>query len=122
MAGVSDFGRGLRTAIQQDLKHAMRSGDAVELRAIRSVLSTIDNAEAVDAAQVFDPSLPRLGETEVPRRSLDLDEVRRLLEAELEGRQRAAGQYRDAGRHDAAEELDREAAVVQGYLDGLPER
>ena len=121
MSPAADFGRSLRESMQQDLKGAMRARDRAALRAIRSMLSTIDNAEAVEAVQAYDPSLPRLGETEVPRRSLGLDEVRGLLKAELSERQRAVSQYREAGEHAAADALEHEAAVVQRYLESLPE-
>ncbi len=101
----------------------MKAKDQVTVAAIRSALSAIANAETVPAPA------PTIGEgpiagavsgvaaTDVPRRDLSDDEVRRILRAEITEREHEAHQYDGAGRSDTADLLRREAAVLENLTD-----
>lgn len=117
---AGDVGRAVRDALGRDLLAARKARDAARTSVLRTLLSTIDNAEAVDAEQRFDPSLPGLGATEVPRRTLDAATVRALFAAELAERRQAAAVYREASRPELALRHETEAEVIAAYLDALP--
>ncbi len=112
----------LRERLSASLGAAMRGRDDVAVSALRSALAALDNAQAVDAAQPGGPVVathPRLagtaagiGAAEVERRSLTENEERGVLQAEIDERLSAAGQFDLGGRPDRAERLRAEAAVL----------
>ncbi|MBD0323662.1 MAG: hypothetical protein ICV72_09780 [Aldersonia sp.] len=100
-----------RTRVEGELRRAMRDRDAITVTALRSVLSAVDNASAVDAS-AHDPST-----SEVPRRRVDLAEVRAIVQRIAEEHEAAARHYTDLGQHETATRLLREAASARRCLD-----
>ncbi|MDR1077710.1 MAG: hypothetical protein LBL55_03425 [Propionibacteriaceae bacterium] len=100
------------TALRVELKRAIRSRDAAAIAALRSLLSTLDNAGAQPVAsqsasstgsEHFAGALAGLGAAEVERRPLDAAEVAQLIDQEVAGRLEQAEHLERAGR-------DRESA------------
>ncbi len=113
----------LQDQLRDALKAAMKQRDQVATTALRAALAAIDNAAAVAvAAPVPAPSgaiagaAPGVGATEVPRRQVDEDEIRRLVGEQRLERQDAADSYDRLGRHELAVRLRDEAAVLDSLL------
>lgn len=87
-SSVADVHASMHTA----LKAAMRARDPLAVAALRS------------------------GLTEAARRELTLDDVRDVLRAEVEERREAAIEIGDAGRPDRADNLRREADLLEAVL------
>lgn len=111
-------GSELRRAIRDDLRSAQRERDVDRVRLYRTLLAAVDNAEAVDAAQDWDYSRPSLGQTEVARRDLGGEDVRTLLQREIDERLDAADQYRQTGKPELAARLDADCLLIAAYLGG----
>lgn len=101
-------------SLRTDLTEAMKSRSTGEVRAIRSLISAIGNAEAVEGPDTYDPSIG--GHADVPRKELTSDEVRSVISGELAEREAAAEQYRRLGQDDAAAELEEEVSVIGRYV------
>jgi uncharacterized protein len=104
---------------------AMKARDMATVRAIRSALGAIDNAEAVDASvesELIDAdstiagAVAGAGSTEVRRRALDDREIDALLQSEVDDRLAAAEEYRTAGADERADLLRTEAEVIGGFI------
>jgi uncharacterized protein len=125
---TADGGAGtVRDCLRAALPEAMKARNSVAVAALRSALGAIDNAEAVDATRIPQPSAghPRLAGTvsglraaEVERRSLSAAEMEEVVRAEVADRHAAASDYERAGQHAHAERLRDEAAVLSSYLGG----
>jgi uncharacterized protein len=128
--------------MRRDLTAAMKARDKPAIAALRSTLAAIDNAEAVDAAQVppagaghpTSEELPPagrerpagegaiagaalgVGAAEVERRALTAAETEALVRREVAERQRAADAYERAGQAPHAERLRAEAELLDAYL------
>jgi uncharacterized protein YqeY len=101
----------------------MKARDRVATAALRSALTAIDNAEAVDVGFAPRPqsgtiagAVAGLGAGEVPRRTITDDDVRAILRDAITERQTAAAQYESLQRHDAAHRLRIEASVLAALL------
>ena len=103
----------------------MAAHDTVVVAALRSALSALDNAEAVQAPSRPAPttdyphiagSVAGLGASEVERRHLTPARVAELLTGEIADRLAAASEYEQWGRPDRAERLWAEADVLSRYL------
>ena len=118
----------LRGLLRRDLTVAMRARDGDAVRALRTALGAIDNAEAVESDAATSGQVGEhvagasagLGSSEAARRELGLDDVRVILAAQVQERTDEAEVYVAHGRADAAATLRAEAAVLRGYLDALP--
>ena len=86
------------TRIEDDIKQAMRAGDAVKRDALRLVISSLKNAEKDKQEPLAD------------------DEVVTVLRRELKRRREAAEAFRSAGAAERAQGEDAEAALIEGYL------
>ncbi len=114
----------IRERLRDALAVAMKARDRSAITALRSALSAIDNAEAVDTpdtpAAVDDSpiagSIRGLGAGEGVRRALSEDDVAALVRTEIDDRLTHAAQYREAGRREAATALEDEAAVLRRAL------
>lgn len=104
------------------LRAALKARDAAAVSALRSVLSAISNAEAVEpdqapTARTGNPhivgAVTGLGAAEVQRRQLTEAQVAQILQAEIDERHRAAREYHQAGHRDRADRLRLEADVLQ---------
>lgn len=103
----------LRNRLEADLRVALKSGDAVRVSVLRTTLSALSNAEAVDVSVV--PA----GVTEVPRRELGDDDIRGIVERERDELRTTADRMRRVGAPDRARELVAQARLLDGYLAGV---
>jgi uncharacterized protein len=115
MEGFPDAAR-LRDRLRAALRVALKERDPVGTAAIRSAVSAIDNAEAVDP-----PHVPRtrlgVGVGDVARRELSAKEIVEILRAEIAERDAAAAEYERTGRTERASRLRAEAAALSSLLD-----
>lgn len=110
-----------RDTLREALLTARKDRDAVRVSALRSALSAIDNAEAVEA-RVEAPSsatiaggVVGLGAAEVARRELSDAHIRELMRAEIDERSTAANAV-EASHTERAADLRAEAAVLRDLL------
>lgn len=109
----------LQARIRADLKLAMVGRRTIEVRALRSLLGAIDNAQAAPVGERHDKYVVRaFGDpgVEVPRLDLSSDTLDTLLRREHAERDQLAGQMTALGREDHALALKEEAAVFERYL------
>jgi len=100
----------LRQGLQADLRVALENRDGLRLSVLRTTLSALSNAEAVD------PDEYAPGVSEVPRRVLAEDEIRALVEQERDELRATAHRMHRVGAHDRARELLDQAAVLDAHL------
>ncbi len=112
-----------REKLRESLLAARKSRDASSVTAIRSALSAIDNAETPQPDQTdtrtggtIAGAVSGVGSTEVARRVLTEDAVRDLIQAEVDERLTAAGQYIANGHPDRASDLQAQAIVLTRLL------
>lgn len=110
-----------RDRLRFALREAMAARDKVSVRALRSALSAIDNAAAVEASRGPSPesahvTIVGLGAGDVARLVLDEQDVVAIVHGEVEEYLRLAAEYRRFGRDEAASALAAEAAVLARYL------
>lgn len=119
----------LRDRLQAALKDALKRRDQSAIRAVRSALSAIANAEAVDAGAVptqpppaADPAVAGtvagVGAAEVARRDLSDDDLKSIVTGEISDRRAAAETYEESGRTEPADRLRQEADLLEGILLG----
>lgn len=99
----------IRDRLQAALTESLRSRDALRTSVLRTTLSAIANAEAVDVP-------PGTTETEVTRRELTEIDVRAVVTAERGELEAAAAELRMHDRADAAAVLEEKAAVLADAL------
>jgi uncharacterized protein YqeY len=100
--------------MKADLLAAMKAKDTVRVATLRTMISALDNATAV---QVDTSYVPMEGMTpDVPRREVSKDEQLSILAEEAEGRRKAYQQYQELGKTEEAERLRAELAVFADYL------
>lgn len=111
----------LRQRLRASLRDAIKTRDATAVRALRSAVSAIDNAEAVDAGPTRAGAIPNsrlgVGVGDVARRQLSAHDVIEIVRAEITERLAAAAEYRRLGRKDEADRLGAEAAVLESQLE-----
>jgi uncharacterized protein YqeY len=100
----------LRGLISADLTTALKTQAKVEMRALRALLTALDNATAVPATAAG-PGSP----SEVAPRGLSSAEIDAILEREVEDRRRAVEAYLRAGREVEASELRAEVSFLSRY-------
>lgn len=105
----------VRQRLEKDLIDAMRRRDGSEVKMIRILMSSIDNAAAV---RVKPDSIPKIGlGHDVPRLELNADAVRRVIEAERDELAAAEATYRALGQTEHADELGKRGRIVDRYLE-----
>ena len=110
-----------RAKLRDALMAARKDRDATRVAALRSALSAIDNAEAVDvrldaqSSETIAGGVVGLGAAEAARRELSDDEIRELVRAEVDERMTAAAAI-DTTHTERAASLRAEAAVLTGLL------
>ena len=116
----------IRDRMRAGLTAAMKARDMPAVRAIRSALGAIDNAEAVDTTVSADQidttstiagAVAGAGSTEVLRLTLGDAEITAVLRAEIDDRLSAADEYRTAGAIDRADLLSTEARVIGHFIE-----
>ena len=113
----------VRERLRAALKVAMKERDSAAMAAFRSAIAAMDNAGAVDASLTPSPDDTEIanamlgaGAADVPRGVLSIDDVLRIIRAEIAERFAAAEQYVRLGRTDQASRLQAEADALQGFL------
>lgn len=113
----------LRRRLGESLKVALRERDTIAVAAIRSAMSAVDNAEAVDRSHAPPPTgvigdvRLGVGAGEVARRELSEDDVLEIVRAEVGERRIAAAEYERLGRAEQAGRLKAEAAALVSFLE-----
>jgi uncharacterized protein len=119
----------IRARLRRALGQAMRARDVTAVSALRSALSAIGNAEAVDpgsgrpvgsGSEYFAGAAPGLGAGEAERRGLTEEEAIAIVRAEADEREAAAREYERGGRAEAAASLRRGAECLRAALPGNP--
>jgi uncharacterized protein YqeY len=111
-------------ALRTELVLAMRRGDKPAVRALRTTIAAIENAEAIEGPEPT-PGIARspiagsveIASAQTPRRDLSHDEVRAIIDAEIEERRRSAETYERAGHVDRATGLRLEADVLRSFVE-----
>lgn len=95
----------------------MTQRDRLRIETIRSLMAALDNAGAV-AVDAPPDALPKKGlGHDVERKSVDEEEARSIIRAELEDLEMATAQYRRLGQDAKADRFTARAAIVAAYLD-----
>lgn len=119
------YARRVRQRLRDDLKRAIKAQDQLAVRALRTALGAIDNAEAVGTAserisimqsEHVAGAAAGAYSADVPRRELSEAEVALIVRQQVEDRRRAAAQYEQLGRAEESDRLAREAELLDSYL------
>jgi uncharacterized protein YqeY len=107
----------LSERLKADLRMAMKEREQVRVVTLRTMISALDNATAVEV----DASLvPLQGRTpDVPRKELSEQEEVDILRREADGRRSALRQYESLGKADVAARLQAELEVFSLYLGDI---
>lgn len=109
----------LRAALRSRLTTAMKERDHDAIRALRSTIAAIDNAEAPALAAedlkgvAIERSPMGVGAREVSRVTLSASDVDAIVRREIDDRLAAAASYEEAGQAEVATRLRREAEVLE---------
>ena len=106
----------LRNQMSQDLRTAMKSRNKAAVSLLRTLMATLDNAEAVAVDHATLPKVPTTDRYEAARKELTADEVQQLLEQELADRQRTQEEFEALGLADEVERLQIEIDLIAAYL------
>jgi uncharacterized protein YqeY len=98
---------GLKEQIAEDLKSAMRAGDAVRREVMRSLLTAINNAEVARVNPDDEAS---------SRQALPEPDVLAVVEKQAKQRRDSIDEFRKAKRDDLAEREEAELAIIAQYL------
>lgn len=103
----------LTARLRADLTAAMRRRDQPAVRAIRTLMAAVANAEAppIDAA----PLEVRGELRQHARRELTAEDLAAIVAEQIADRTDTIATYRANGRDDAADELQREIDVLNTY-------
>lgn len=116
--GIASVLVSVRDELQADLRRAMRERDRPAVRAIRTALGAIANAEAVDVPEHLSDPLGSPGlSQDVARRELSAGDVREILGAEVRERRAALAEYERHGRAEQADDLRAELRVLARYVE-----
>lgn len=107
----------LREQMKTDLTRAMKARQSASVATLRSVLAAIDNAEAVPVSEPTMPVEPILGKSnEAPRKVLSADDIRQIIQNEVDERRDASAKYARLGLQSEAERLQAAATLLASYL------
>lgn len=115
----SSHSEAMKTRLRGDLRAAMKRGDKVETSLLRQLIAVLDNAEAVPAPEESASLVRHVfgeGTNEVERRQLGHDDIRALLQWEMDARRAASAECARLGAADRAAILAAEAAMVGRYI------
>ena len=116
----------IRTRLRQALGDALKARDAGTVSALRSAISAIGNAEAIDAGAAraagtgsvhFAGTVAGLGAGEAERRRLTEADVAAIVRQEATEREAAAGDYERAGQTAKAARLREGAQALMATLE-----
>ncbi len=108
----------LNTPIREQLKaglaKAMKARQTSVISALRTILSEIDNAEAVEFTA---SAVPVVGlSKDVPRKILSEVEMRSILKREYHGIKQSLKEYQRLEKHEEAGQLQAELEALASYL------
>lgn len=103
----------LLNRLRDDLAQAMRDRDMARVKVLRTTMSAIQNAEAVEGVASVEGVV---GYGDVQRRSLTDDDVIEIIVREIEEFERSVAEYRQIGQTERAQGLQMELEVLRGYL------
>ncbi|MDQ8730889.1 hypothetical protein [Bradyrhizobium sp. LHD-71] len=109
----------MKTRLRADLRVAMKHRRPLEAKVIRALVAAIDNAEAppIHTAQTtWTPHDFDSRAAEVERLLLSWSDVRNVILADIQERERAAAELERLNEMDRAEALRAEALVAARYL------
>lgn len=101
--------------LKADLLMARKARDGVRVETLRTMISALDNATAVEVDTSFVP-VDGGHQPDVPRRELSEQDCLAILRTEANGRQSALAQYEQLGRVNEAARLRIEVAIMREYL------
>jgi len=104
----------LHSRIRDDLNRAMKERDANRVKVLRTTLSAIQNAEAVEGVVSVDGIV---GYGDVARRSLSDEDVSGIIAREIEEFEGYVAEYRRIGQIEKADGFHQEVEVLRGYLE-----
>ncbi len=125
MAGVCPPDE-IMTRLRRALGVSLKAREAGSVSALRSAMSAIGNAEAVDSAAVrpggtgsphFAGAVAGLGAGEAQRRRLTEADAVAIVRREAAEREAAASEYERGGRAEEAARLREGARVLMGVLE-----
>jgi uncharacterized protein len=125
VAGVCPPGE-IMTRLRRALGVALKARDAGSVSALRSAISAIGNAEAIDPAAArtggtgsphFAGTVAGLGAGEAQRRRLTEADIAAIVRQEAAEREAAASQYQRGGRAEEAARLREGARALMAALE-----
>lgn len=115
----ADAAQAMKARLRADLLVAMKARRGLEAKILRALVAAIDNAQA-PPARSLPPTLLHhdfhAGSAEVERLCLSRADLRQVLLAEIDERERAAAELESLKQRDRAEALRVEALVARRYL------
>lgn len=104
----------LREQLKAALMQAMKARQSNVVSTLRSILSEIDNAEAVE---VTVSSVPVVGlSKDVPRKILSEEQMQDILQNQYDEIESSFTEYKRLGKQEEAEQLRMELEVLAPYL------
>lgn len=113
---------GMKTQLRTDLRAAMKEGRTNEAKLLRTLIAAIDNAEAPPINtnhQTTEQLQFHNRSAEIERLTLTSAQVRKVLVAELEERERAAAELIQVNRPEHADTLRSEALIIKSYIQQI---
>lgn len=108
----------VRAQMKADLTQALKARQHATVATLRSVLAAIDNAEAVPVDESTLSVEPVRGKgNDVPRKVLSVDDIRQIVQKEMDERRAASVKYAHLGLQAEAERLQTAAALIATYLN-----
>ena len=104
----------LQARIQDDLAEAIRDRDMARVKVLRTTISAIQNAEAVEGVASVEGVV---GYSDVQRRSLSDEDVMEIIIREIEEFEASVAEYTQIGQTERADGLQRELEVLRSYLN-----
>ncbi len=106
----------LRERLSGELRVAMKAREKQTVVLLRTLMATLDNAEAVTVDLATLPKVATTERHEVPRKLLSEDEIRALLQREIAERRHNCAEYEALGLPEKATQLQQEAELIASYL------
>lgn len=100
--------------LRADLSTALRKRDKTETSAIRTLISAIENAGAVEATLSAEPKVGT--DHDVPRRELEDADVTAIIQRERDEITEAIERYRELGAAEQVEDLEVRLQIVDRYV------
>jgi len=103
----------LHDRIRDDLNQAMKDRDMKRVKVLRTTVSAIQNAEAIEGIASVEGIV---GYGDVARRSLSDEDVFGIISLEIEEFEGYVAEYRRIGQTEKAEDFHQDMEILRGYL------